>query len=101
MANDIWQAWRDLVRTMSVRSLIFEVFFARSVWSQWGVDYVSGLRLNRSSRKVCELVAALSPADARRLHAIAVINHRRLEAISRWTAVAAVTAPASIILMVA
>jgi hypothetical protein len=101
MADDIWQAWREVVRTMSVRSLMLEVFFSRSVWTQWGVDYVSGLRRNRSSRRVCELVGGLAASDARRLHAIALINHRRLEAISRWTAVAAVTAPASIILMVA
>ncbi|HEY8573321.1 hypothetical protein [Phenylobacterium sp.] len=101
MADDIWQAWRELVRTMSVRSLLLEFFFSRSVWSQWGVDYVSGLRLNRSSRRVFGLVGRLAPVDARRLHAIALINHRRLEAISRWTAVAAVTAPASAILMIA
>lgn len=100
-SDGIWKAWRQVVRTMSVRSLLVEFVFSRSVYSQWGADYVSGLRLNRSTRKVMDLVGALAPADARRLHALALINHRRLEAVSRWSAVGAVTVPASGLLMLA
>lgn len=100
-ADGIWQAWRQVVRIMSVRSLLVEFVFSRSVYNQWGADYVSGLRRNRSTRKVMDFVRTLAPSDARRLHAIALINHRRLEAISRWTAVGAVTVPASGLLMMA
>lgn len=91
----LWAVWRQMVRAMSVRGLVWDSFFGRSAWSQWGVDYVSGLRRNRSSRKVADIVRALDPFDQRRLHAIAAINHRRLESVARWSGVAFVTVPAS------
>ncbi|MCR5878344.1 hypothetical protein [Phenylobacterium sp. J367] len=97
----LWRAWRRIIKTMTVPGLVFEMFFSRAAWSQWGADYVSGLRRNASSRKVFAELAALTPADARRLLAIAAINHRRLEAVSRWVAIALVTVPASLALTIA
>lgn len=84
-----------MARAMTVHGLVWDSVFGRSAWSQWGVDYVSGLRRNRSSRKVAEIVRGLAPADQRRLHAIAAINHRRLESVARWSGVAFLTVPAS------
>jgi hypothetical protein len=91
----LWDAWRRIVRAMTVRGLVWDSAFSRSAWTQWGSDYVSGLRRNASSRRVAAIVQSLGPGDMRRLHAIAGINHRRLEAIARWTAIGLVTLPAS------
>jgi len=91
----LWGVWRRMARAMTVHGLVWDSVFGRSAWSQWGVDYVSGLRRNRSSRKLAEIVRTLHPADQRRLHAIAAINHRRLESVARWSGVAFVTVPAS------
>lgn len=94
-ADGIWAVWRRVALALSARGLLWDTFFSRSVWTQWGVDHVSGLRANRSSRRVFEILAPLSAGDLRRLHLIAAINHRRLEAISRWVAIGFVTVPAS------
>lgn len=94
-SEGLWRVWRQMVRAMTVRGLVWDSVFGRSAWSQWGVDYVSGLRRNRSSQKVADIVRALNPADQRRLHAIAAINHRRLESVARWSGVAFLTVPAS------
>lgn len=94
-SEGLWRVWREMVRAMTVRGLVWDSIFGRSAWSQWGVDYVSGLRRNRSSLRVADIVRGLAPADQRRLHAIAAINHRRLESVARWSGVAFVTVPAS------
>jgi hypothetical protein len=56
---------------------------------------ISGLLANGTTKKVFAILEPLGAPDMKRLHAVAHLNHRRLEAISRWMAIAFLTVPAS------
>lgn len=70
--------------------------FSRSAWSLLGVDYISGLRDSGSAKEIFGVLGRFAPTDMRRLHALAQLNQRRQDAISRWTAIAFVTLPLSL-----
>lgn len=92
---DIWPVWRALVRALPVARMPWEWFFSPSVWTLFGLDYLSGLRRNRTTRAVFAILEPLGPAELRRAHALAHLNNRRHEVISRWMAIGFVTLPAS------
>jgi hypothetical protein len=94
-AGEVWALWRRLVRALPMVTVPFDTLFAPSARTLWGVDYLSGLRRNRSTQKIFDLLAPLGPDDLRRMHALAQINHRRQEAVSRWMAVSSITLPVS------
>ncbi|MDZ4371603.1 MAG: hypothetical protein U1C74_09315 [Phenylobacterium sp.] len=81
--------------TLPVRAMPIEWFFSPSMWSLFGADFLSGLRRNRSSKKVFDVLRPLSASELRRLHGLALLNHRRHEAVSRGFAIAFLTLPAS------
>jgi hypothetical protein len=91
----IWTVWRRLVKALPVVRMPLEWLFSPSVWRLFGVDFLSGLLKNRTTREVFSVLAPLQARDLRRVHALAQLNHRRHEAISRWFAIAFVTVPAS------
>jgi hypothetical protein len=94
-AEEIWGLWRRLLRLLPVWRMPWEWVFSPSVWTMAGLDLVSGLLRNRSTQAAFALLEPLPPADLRRLHALAALNQRRHEVISKWTALAFVTVPTS------
>jgi hypothetical protein len=94
-ADEVWAVWRRLTRALPMWQMPLDFFLSPSMWTLFGLDLVSGLRRNASTRRIFAELAPLSPADLRRVNAIAQMNHRRHEAISRWMAVAFLTLPAS------
>lgn len=74
----------------------YDAMFSRAAWSLMGVDYISGLRHSRSARAIFAVMAPFAPSDMRRIHALAQLNQRRQDSISRWTAIAFVTLPLSL-----
>ena len=94
-AEALWAVWRRVVAVLPLIKMPIDAVFAPSAHSLMGVDYVSGLRRNRSTRRIFDLLAPLAADDLRRVHHIAQINHRRHEVISRWTAIGVVTLPIS------
>jgi hypothetical protein len=94
-AEALWALWRRIVRVLPLAMMPIDSMFAPSAWTLAGVDYVSGLRRNRSTACIIALLAPLSPADLRRIHLLAQLNHRRHEVVSRWMAIGFVTLPLS------
>lgn len=94
-ADELWALWRRIVGVLPLITMPLDSMFAPSAMSLAGVDYVSGLRRNRSTRRIFDLLAPLSVADLRRIHTLAQLNHRRQEMVSRWTAIGFVTLPVS------
>lgn len=90
-----WSVWRQIIGLSSLPALAREGLFSRGAWSQWGADYVSGLRRNPHTLRVLGLLAPLTDADLRRVNGIARLNHSRIAASARWMAIAFVTLPAS------
>lgn len=90
-----WSVWRDLVRAASLAGLVRDTLTSRGAWSQWGADYVSGLRRNPRTIRVLRILEPLPDADLRRVRAISRLNHGRISASARWMAIAFVTLPAS------
>ena len=97
-ADELWALWRRLIAVLPLIKMPIDSVLAPSAWTMVGVDYVSGLRRNRSTRRIFDMLTPLSPADLRRIHLLAQVNHRRHEAVSRWTAIAFVTLPVSVAL---
>ena len=94
-ADALWALWRRIVAVLPLYMMPIDSMFAPSAWTLAGVDYVSGLRRNRSTGRILALLAPLSPTDLRRIHLLAQLNHRRHEVVSRWIAIAFVTLPVS------
>lgn len=97
----LWPTWRRLTKALPVAKMPLEFFFSPSMWSLFGVDFLTGLTKNRSTRAVFDVLRPLPPRDLRRVHALALLNHRRHEVVSRWFAIAFVTLPASAALTLA
>lgn len=95
----LWPTWKRLVKAMPVIRMPLEWFIAPSTWRLFGADFLSGLLANRTTKAVFAILGPLSARDLRRLHALALVNHRRQEAISRWFAIGFVTLPVSTALM--
>jgi hypothetical protein len=91
----LWPTWRRLIKAMPVIRMPLEWLFSPSMWALFGADFLSGLLKNRTTRDVFAILRPLAPRDLRRLHGLALLNHRRHEAVSRWFAIAFVTLPAS------
>jgi hypothetical protein len=94
-ADEIWALWRGLLRRLPMWRMPWEWLFSPSIWTMTGLDLVSGLLRNGSTKAIFALLAPLPPAELRRIHALAALNHRRHEAVSRWMALAFVTVPTS------
>ncbi|HEX8232664.1 MAG TPA: hypothetical protein VF559_04875 [Caulobacteraceae bacterium] len=94
-SDQIWLLWRRVTRALPLWTMPWESLFAPSARTMLGVDYVSGLRRNGSTRKVFALLEGVGPRDLRRLHLIAQVNRARQEAVARWTAIGLVTLPVS------
>lgn len=88
----MWEAIRQI---LSMWRMPIDSLFSRAVWTMTGADYVWGMRHEGTSRRIFDLMKPMVPADMRRLLAIARLNQRRHEAISRWTAIGFVTLPLS------
>ena len=95
-ADAIWQAWREIRSTLPMWKMPIDALFSRSAWSLLGVDYISGLRNSAPARTIFAVLGRLAPGDMRRVHALAQINQRRQDVISRWTAIGFFTLPLSL-----
>lgn len=95
-AEAIWQAWREIRSTLPMWRMPIDAMFSRSAWSLIGVDYISGLRNSAPFGQIAGILGRFAPGDMRRIHALAMLNQRRQDAISRWTAIGFVTLPLSL-----
>jgi hypothetical protein len=93
--DQLWSTWKRLVKALPVHRMPIEWLISPSMWRLFGADFLTGLLHNRTTRTVFAILAPVAPRDLRRLHALALVNHRRHEAVSRWFAIAFVTLPAS------
>ena len=89
--DELWGRWTALVRAVPVVRMPLEWFFSPSIWRLFGVDFLSGLLKNRTTADVFAVLQPLQVSDLKRLHALALLNHKRHEAISRWIAIAFLT----------
>ena len=99
-AEDVlWPTWKRLVKALPVIRMPLEWFTSPSMWKLFGVDFLSALLENRTTKAAFAILEPLSARDLRRIHALALVNHRRHEAVSRWFAIGFVTLPVSAALM--
>lgn len=93
--DELWAVWRRVVRAAPWVRMPLEWFISPTFWSLFGVDFVTGLTKDRVARRLFAVLEPLPPFELRRIHALAALNHRRHEVISRWFAIGFVTLPAS------
>jgi hypothetical protein len=93
--DPIWLVWRRVVRALPVVRMPIEWLASPSMWRLFGLDYLSGLLKNRNTADVFAVLEPLGERELRRVYALAHLNHRRHEAVSRGFAVGFLTIPAS------
>ena len=97
----VWDLWRRLKRLFPTWSLVPESFYTPGGYTAVGLDFVGGLRANRSTAKAFEVLDGVSDAEFDAVAALAALNARRQEQILRAVVVAYLTIPVSILAIIA
>ncbi|MFN3879157.1 MAG: hypothetical protein ACK4MH_12360 [Brevundimonas sp.] len=97
----LWPLWRRLKALFPVWSLIPSSFYTPGAWGYAGVDFVSGFRRNPSTLKSFDLLDGVDEAGFEALYALANLNARRQDQILRFVIICYLTAPLSILALMA
>ncbi|NEX92060.1 hypothetical protein [Caulobacter sp. 17J65-9] len=93
----VWPLWRELKKGFSTWSLAGSAFVTPGSWGYAGLDFVTGLRRNRSTHEVFALLEGVSEAQFEALSALAALNARRQEQMFRVVALGYITIPLTLI----
>lgn len=99
--HPVWAAWKKLVALFPGWSLIPESFVTPGAWTMTGVDFVSGLRRNRSTRKAFEATQDLPSDIFAGLCDLAALNEARQAQVLRMVIIGYLTIPLSVIAVLA
>lgn len=96
-APPAWRLWRELKGYFPAWSLIPSSLYTPGAWGMLGVDFLSGLRRNRSTRQSAALLASASDADLEGVASYAALNLRRQELMLRAVLVAYISVPVTLL----
>ncbi|ESQ76991.1 hypothetical protein [Asticcacaulis sp. YBE204] len=97
----VWALWQRLTPLFPGWSLIPSAFVTPGAWTMMGVDFVSGLRRNGSTRKAFELLAGVDAAIFAAIVDLATLNEKRQEHILKAVIIGYLTIPLSVIALLA
>ncbi len=92
-----WALWRRLKTYFPAWSLLPSAFITPGAWTLAGIDFIGGLRRNRSTRQTFALLKDTPPEDFEAVSALAAVNARRQELISRTVLLLYVTIPLTLL----
>lgn len=92
-----WALWRQVKALYPAWNLWLEAFYTPGSWTMWGVDVVSGLRRNPSTRKTFALLEGASPELFEAVVALAAVNARRHDILFKAVLVTYITVPLAIV----
>ncbi len=98
---ELWRLWKALHGLFPVRTLIPDGFMSPGSWGYLGVDFLSGLRRNPSTRKAFSLLDGVDDALFDGLSALAALNARRQDQMLRAVIIVYLTFPLSITALLA
>lgn len=99
--TDVWALWKRLKTFFPTWSLVISSSYTPGGWGYFGVDFVSGLRRNRSTMQTFDLVRDVDDATFQKLAALADLNARRQEQMLRAVVLGYLTVPLSITALMA
>lgn len=91
LKSGVWPLWRAIWKLFPVMGVID--LRTPGAWSAFGIDHVTGLRRNRSTQAVSDLLAARPLTDVEAMVAIADLNTRRQRQMLTTMVVLYVTVP--------
>ncbi|MFT3997156.1 MAG: hypothetical protein QM667_07100 [Asticcacaulis sp.] len=97
----VWALWQRLTPLFPGWSLIPSAFATPGAWTMMGVDFLSGLRRNGSTRKAFELMQGVDTATFAAIVDMAALNEKRQEQILKAVIIGYLTIPLSIIAVLA
>ncbi|MDC7681710.1 hypothetical protein PQU92_00330 [Asticcacaulis sp. BYS171W] len=97
----VWALWQRLTPLFPGWSLIPSAFVTPGAWTMMGVDFLSGLRRNGSTRKAFELLSGVDSATFAAVADMAALNEKRQEQILKAVIIGYLTIPLSIIAVLA
>lgn len=92
-----WDLWRRLHRLFPAWNVWIDAFTTPGAWGLWGVDLVSGLRRNPSTRTAFALMKDVSPELFDAVVSLAAVNGRRHDLLFRTVLVTYITVPLAVI----
>ena len=98
---DLWRLWRDLKTLFPAWSLIPSGVYTPGAWGYVGVDFLSGFRRNPSTIRAFDLLQGTDAATFDALSALASLNVRRHEQMTRAVIVGYLTLPLSVVALAA
>lgn len=96
-ADAVWALWRKLKTYFPAWSLAPSAFVTPGAWTLAGIDFIGGLRRNRSTRQTFALLAETPAPLFEAVVALASVNARRQELISRTVLLLYVTVPLTLL----
>ena len=97
LQHPAWDLWRRVHQLFPAWSLWIDAFITPGAWGLWGVDLLSGLRRNPSSRKTFALLDEASPELFEAVVALAAVNARRHDLLFKAVLVTYITVPLAIV----
>lgn len=94
--SPVWPLWRSVQSLFPVWGWLTGIG-TPGAWSAVGIDYVTGLRRNRSTHKVFALLEGRGEAEFEAVVALAELNARRQRQMFTTVAVAYVTIPLTLV----
>jgi hypothetical protein len=96
LTSPVWPLWRSVYSLFPVWGWLTGLG-TPGAWSAFGIDYVTGLRRNRSTQKTFDLLAGRADGEFEAVVALAELNARRQKQMFTTIAVAYVTIPLTLV----
>ena len=94
---EVWALWRALKRIFPVWSLLPSAFWTPGAWGYVGLDHVTGLRRNATTRATFALLQDRSDEALATLTALASLNSRRQGQMFSIVAIIYITVPLTLV----
>jgi len=99
--TQLWALWKRLKSFFPVWSLLPSSFNTPGAWGYMGVDFVSGFRKNPSTIRAFALLEGVDEATFDAVSALASLNVRRQDQMTRAVIIGYLTIPLSIVALLA
>lgn len=97
LQHPAWALWKRVYKLFPGWTLWIDAFTTPGAWTLIGVDLLSGLRRNPSTRKTFELLKEAPPELFEAVVAMAAVNARRHDLLFKAVLVTYITVPLAIV----
>jgi hypothetical protein len=97
LQHPVWARWARLKRLFATWRFVTDAVTTRSGWSLFGLDFVTGMRRDRSTERVMAIMQDADAAEFDAVTALAALNARRQDRVFKAVAVAYLSVPVTLL----